>query len=93
MGFANVRSDNILRTNNHIYSYKIENLCEPYVTFSEIKGKNYDPSTFVCICLHLSSNSSTLVYIRLWLVQWLVYVFKIVPIYKVLDQECEKQEN
>ena len=65
MGFANVRSDNILRSNNHRYSYKIENLYEPCVTFSGIKGKKYDSSTLVYIYLHLSSDSSTLVYIRL----------------------------
>ena len=68
MGFTNVRSDNILRSNNHRYSYKIENLHEPCVTFSGIKGKNYDSSTLVYICVYLSSDSSTLLYIRLWFV-------------------------
>ena len=68
MGFANVGSDNILRSNNHRYNYKIENFYEPCVTFSGIKENNYDSSTFVNISLHLSSDSTTLVYICLWLV-------------------------
>ena len=67
MGFANVKSDNILRSNNHRYNYKIENFYEPCVTFSGIKENNYDSSTFVNISLHLSSDSTTLVYICLWL--------------------------
>ena len=58
----------------------------PFVTFSGIKEKFFDLSTFVYICLqsssdscrlvyfvlvtrlHSSSDSSTIVYIRLWLV-------------------------
>ena len=64
MGFTNVRSDNILRSNNHRYSYEIENLYEPCVIFSGIKVY----ITLVYICLHLASDSSTLIYIRLWLV-------------------------
>ena len=48
--------------------FLIENLYEPCVTFSGIKENNYDSSTFVNISLHLSSDSTTLVYICLWLV-------------------------
>ena len=68
MGFANVRSDNILRSNNLRYNYKIENLYEPCVTFSGIKENNYDSSTLVYNSLHLSSDSTTFNYTRLWLV-------------------------
>ena len=68
MGFANGRSDNILRSSNHRYNYKIENLYVRCITFSGIEENNYDSSTLVYICLHLSSDFTTLVYIRLWLV-------------------------
>ena len=68
MGFANVKSDNILRSNNHRYNYEIENFYEPCLTFSGIKENNYDSSKVVNISLHLSSDSTTLVYISLWLV-------------------------
>ena len=40
----------------------------PFATFSEMKEKFFDSSTLVYICLHLASDSSTFVYIRLWLV-------------------------
>ena len=37
----------------------------PCVTFFGIKEKFCDSSAVVCICLHLSSDSSTLAYTRL----------------------------
>ena len=71
MGFANVRSEDIVRSNNYRQNYKPENLHTDVAysciitTFSGIKEKKFDSSTLVYICLHSSSDSSTLVY---WLV-------------------------
>ena len=81
MVLVNVRRENILRSNNHRWNYKIENLHTDVaccynsnkmglcVTFSGIKGKTFDSCTLVytrlVTSLHSSSDSSTLVYIRL----------------------------
>ena len=72
MGFANVRSENTVMSNNNRKNYKIENLHTDVAYCCIIaRTRKWDhmslflESTLVHICLHSSSDSSTLVYIRL----------------------------
>ena len=61
----------------------------PRVAFSGIKEKFFDSSTVVYICLHSSSNSSTLVYIHLWLAYTRLVTRLCFRIYPKFGQEVE----
>ena len=76
MGFTNVRNENA-EQESQLRNWKFAYLCDlllhnysnnkmgPRVTFSGIKEKRFDSSALVFICLHSSSDSSTLIYTRL----------------------------
>ena len=79
MGFANVRSENTVMSNNNmqLLNWKFAYQCGllvhnynnkktgPWATFSGIKVKIHDSCTLVYICLHSASDPSTLVQTRL----------------------------
>ena len=81
MGFANVRSKNILRSNNHRWNYKVLNLhtgdsgtmCHffwkrKFFWKRICLHSSSDSSALVCTLLVTRLHSSTFVYICLWLV-------------------------
>ena len=90
-GCANVRSENTVMSNDNRWNNKIglllhncnNNKMGPCITFSGIKVSIIDSYTLVYICLHSSSDPSTLVHTHLvtcpyssifvYICLWLVY--------------------